>query len=119
MKREIVALSTRAKLKKRTVENYIMLPNHKISDIIEATSENQLKFETKALFCPHLSTENPPDLIEDLNEIILTILDGKPMEFVNSIINSFENFCLALVKFDSLSDSISTVHYKTKGTISS
>ena len=48
--------------------------------------------------------------IEDLHHMFMTILE-EPKEIVNATINFLGNFCLALVKFDSLTDSISTVHY--------
>ena len=95
-------MSTRAKLKKNTVENFVILPNHLISDLIEATEEEEekLKFETKAHFCPHISTENPPNFIEDFNHLFVTIMEN-PKEIIHQFVEFCENFCLALVKFDS------------------
>ena len=115
VKKEISTLSTRAKLRKKTVENFIILPNHLISDLIEATEneDKNLKFETKAHFCPHISTENPPNSIQDLNHLFVTIMEN-PKEIIDEFVEFCENFCLALVRFDSSSLSI-----KTKSTIHS
>ena len=83
--------------------------------MIEATEneDKNLKFETKAHFCPHISNENPPNSIQDLNHLFVTIMEN-PKEIIDEFVEFCENFCLALVKFDSSSLSI-----KTKSTIHS
>ena len=113
VKKEISNLATRAKLKKKKiVENFIILPNHLINDLIEATEEQNLKFETKAHFCPHISTENPPNSIQDLNHLFVTIMEN-PKKIIDEVVEFCENFCLALVKFDS------SLSIKTKSTLHS
>ena len=110
VRRELNALATRAKLKKGTVENFVIIPNHLVEDLQEATEET-LKLDKKAVFCPHISTENPPNVVNDLHQVYMTILESNPQAFISSISGLFENFCLALIKFESLTESISTVQY--------
>lgn len=118
VRREIVALSTRAKLKKTTVENFIVLPSH-MFDEVEEMLEGQVKFSPVAYFFPHVSIESPPDITDEITDIVAQITDGRVFhDYSGAMATMFHligHFGLTLYKFESIVDTVHTVRMSHVG----
>ena len=90
VKNEVFALTTRAKLKKN-VENFIVLPIHLLDELENSLRSDGIKFKSLAYFFPHVSLDEPPNITDEMYELLFHIKDGQVFGDVFAIFDTFFN----------------------------
>ena len=117
VKSEILALNTRAKLKKN-VENFIVLPIHLLDELENSLRSDGIKFKSLAYFFPHVSLDEPPDISEEMLEMFFHIKDGQilwdPYAVFDTFFNLIGHFGLSLYEIQNTVSETSSVHVRGK-----